>query len=158
MGDGRFKPGDGRIPFEERYERFAFPEPNSGCYIWMGALNWNGYGKMGIGYLSEGNQQMQYAHIVAYEYFVGPVPTGMILDHKCRMRCCVNPGHLEPVTYRENTMRGVGPTRVRVKAAKQTHCKRGHLLNGEIRNSDGARVCMACRAITIKARKAKHRE
>ena len=148
MGNsGSFKPGDGRISFEARYERLAFPEPNSGCFIWMGALNYNGYGKMGLGYSAEGNNRMQYAHIAAYEHFIGPVPKGLVLDHKCRMRCCVNPDHLEPVTYRENIMRGEGPARVKAYFAAMTHCKRGHPLSGEnlkIRCSDGARICRTC--------------
>jgi HNH endonuclease len=154
---GSFKPGDGRIPFAERYDRLAFPEPNSGCFIWMGALNYNGYGKMGIGHSSEGTLRMQYAYIVAYEHFVGPVPEGLVLDHKCRMKCCVNPDHLEPVTYAENTRRGNLAEVTRTRLAAQTHCKRGHLLSTDIRNSDGARICRACRAITVKAWKEKRR-
>lgn len=149
MGEGsvatRFKPGQ-RLTFEERYERLAFPEPNSGCYIWMGALNYNGYGKMGIGLASEGTHRMQYAHIVAYEHFVGPVPVGMELDHKCRMRCCVNPDHLEPVTHAENVRRGLAGEVTRTRMAAQTHCKRGHLLSGEnLRlRKDGVRLCITC--------------
>jgi hypothetical protein len=35
----------------------------------------------------------------------GPIPDGLQLDHLCRVRCCVNPNHLEPVTAKENTLR-----------------------------------------------------
>lgn len=138
---GSFKPGDGRIPFEDRYNKFAFPEPNSGCFIWMGNLDHNGYGKMGVGYKSDGNKRNTWAHIAAYEYFVGPVPEGLELDHKCRMPCCVNPEHLEPVTHAENVRRGLVPALNRARAIAQTTCRYGHLLRGEL----GKRVCPTCR-------------
>lgn len=51
------------------------------------------------------HQRIGFAHRVAYELSVGPVPDGMELDHLCGNRGCVNPGHLEPVTRRENVMR-----------------------------------------------------
>jgi len=153
----QFKPGQ-RLTFEERYERLAFPEPNSGCFIWMGALNWNGYGKMGIGLVSEGTHRMQYAHIVAYEHFVGRVPEGKVLDHKCRMRCCVNPDHLEPVTQIENIRRGTASEVTRARMAAITHCKRGHPLSGPNLNLyRGVRLCRACRAMYSKKQEAKRR-
>lgn len=53
-------------------------------------------------------QQPLYKHRAVYECVVGPVPDGMILDHRCRNRACCNPAHLEPVTVVENTKRGNG--------------------------------------------------
>lgn len=158
MNSGQFKPGDGRIPFEERYARLAFPEPNTGCFIWMGALNWNGYGKMRVGYASEGTHGMQYAHIVAYEHFVGPVPKGLVLDHKCRMRCCVNPDHLEPVTHIENVRRGTISESNKARGLARTNCKRGHPLSGPNLNLyRGVRLCRICRAMNAKKQKEKNR-
>lgn len=159
MGEGsvatRFKIGDRRMSFAERYERLAFPEPNSGCFIWMGALNKDGYGVIGIGYESEKNKKNTLAHRVAYEHFVGPIPEGLQLDHLCRVRCCVNPAHLEPVTNAENLRRGMGPALTRARPPI-THCKHGHLLSGENLNLyRGVRVCRACRARY--ARKCKER-
>jgi len=66
---------------------------------------------------------MQYAHRFGYELLVGPIPTGLTLDHLCRVRTCVNPAHLEPVSIGENVLRG--DTRPAANL-KKTHCPRGH--------------------------------
>lgn len=74
---------------------------SEGCWYWIG--NWNsgnGYGKVWW----QGKAAM--AHRVIYELLIGPIPDGLVLDHKCRHRACCNPHHLEPVTVKENTMRG----------------------------------------------------
>lgn len=79
-----------------------------------------------------------YAHRIAYELVVGPIPEGLTLDHLCRVRRCVNPEHLEPVTMGENLRRGMSPAMI----SKRTGiCKRGHSLadayrrwNGEVTN------------------------
>lgn len=105
------------LSVEQRFWRFVSPEPMSGCYLWMGADNQVGYGQMTI------NGRRVLAHRLSYEMYKGPIPDGLELDHKCRVRCCVNPDHLEPVTRRENVMRGQSPTRFN---AEKTHCKRGH--------------------------------
>jgi hypothetical protein len=139
--------GSARIPFQDRYDHFTIPEPNSGCYIWMGNLSWNGYGSIKVGYKSEGNRKTEWAHRAAYEYFVGPIPKGMDLDHKCRVRCCVNPAHLEPVTRSENNKRGLLPSIIRARAASKTHCKRGHPLSGDnlYIGTGNRRVCRTCK-------------
>lgn len=74
--------------------------PIGECWIWVARLNRNGYGRLH----HEGFEKM--AHRVCYETFVGPIPEGLLLDHRCRNRCCVNPAHLEPVTHQVNTLRG----------------------------------------------------
>jgi len=107
--------------------------PFSGCWVWMGTVANNGYGKIG----------KSVAHRIFYEQEFGPVPEGLQLDHLCRNRLCVNPAHLEPVTQRENIMRGTSPTAVN---ARKTHCIRGHEYTTEntyIR-SNGYRMCRAC--------------
>lgn len=99
---------------------------------------------------------MGLAHRVAYEMLVGPIPEGKQLDHLCRQRTCWNPAHLEVVTGRENTLRGVG--RTAVNAAK-THCSRGHELAGDnLYVHDGQRKCRACKKETIKAWRAQAAE
>ena len=97
--------GPPRVSLDKRLDKFTIPEPNSGCLIWLGAVNNGGYGKIRIGFRGEGTYRIAYAHRVFYEYFVGPIPEGLDLDHKCRVRCCVNPAHLEPVTKKENVHR-----------------------------------------------------
>lgn len=63
------------------------------------------------------------AHRVAYELCIGPIPTGLTIDHLCRNTRCVNPKHLEAVTLRENILRGTGPT---AHNAAKSACRRGH--------------------------------
>lgn len=147
--------GSRPIPFLTRFEHFTMPEPNSGCLFWMGWVSKNGYGKIKIGSKREGTRRTAWAHRAAYEFFCGPIPTGFDLDHKCRVRCCVNPAHLEPVTRRENVRRGVGPQVISSLKAAQTHCKRGHLLSGEnmLLNSEGKRACRACRQMLAERRR-----
>jgi len=72
------------------------------CWFWTGYINSKGYGRA---YL-KGDKHIG-AYRVAYEYVKGKVPKGLVLDHLCRVPSCVNPDHLEPVTYRENTTRGL---------------------------------------------------
>ncbi len=87
--------------------------------------------------------KMLYAHRVSYELFVDAIPDGLTLDHLCRVRHCVNPSHLEPVTMRENLMRG--DTAAAKNAAKES-CPQGHPYSGDnLRiTPKGYRVCRTC--------------
>lgn len=73
------------------------------CWIWAGVLNENGYGSCPAKWSERGTSR---AHIVFYERQNGPVPNGLDLDHRCRVRNCVNPDHMEPVTRAINIQRG----------------------------------------------------
>jgi hypothetical protein len=86
-------------PYEDRFRERMQPT-STGCILWTGHLNWNGYGRVTY------KGRLAGAHRVAYEIFKGPIPDGLQLDHLCRVRNCVNPEHLEPVTPSENTLRG----------------------------------------------------
>lgn len=89
------------------------------------------------------NKRGQQAHRVAYELFVAEIPEGFDLDHLCRNRGCVNPDHLEPVTRRENLLRG---ETIPARNARITHCPQGHPYDAEntrIRPC-GRRRCAAC--------------
>lgn len=130
----------------ERFEAKYIPIPHCGCWAWTGFVKPNGYGQIGLGKRGMG---IAHAHRVAYELYVGPIPTGMTLDHLCRVRCCVNPDHLEPVTNAENIRRGdSGKATGRQQRAK-THCLRGHEYTPEntIWDRRGNRCCRACRPI-----------
>lgn len=97
--------------FWERIER------TDSCWLWRGSITGSGYGSFRLG------GRAQAAHRIAYELMIGPIPEGLTLDHLCRVRNCVNPAHLEPVTSTENILRGEGPTALN---ARKTHCPQGH--------------------------------
>ena len=87
---------------EQRFFAHISPEPNSGCWLWDGATTHDGYALLTI------DHRQVYVHRWAYERFVAKIPRGTDSDHLCRVRSCVNPAHIEPVTRRENLRRGVG--------------------------------------------------
>lgn len=116
----------------------ASPCPNTGCWLWTEALNRKGYG------VTTHNGIVRGAHRVLWEIVNGPVPDGMQPDHKCRVRCCINPDHLEVVTPRENVMRGESFMSARARA---THCARGHpfdATNTYIPPGRHRRICRTC--------------
>lgn len=117
-------------------------EKGSGCWIWKGASDALGYGRIVIA-----PNTWQVAHRVSYRLVKGEIPEGLQLDHLCRNPSCVNPDHLEPVTCRENLLRGEGVT---AKRAQQTHCNQGHEYTSENTvvlpgGRRGRRTCLTCR-------------
>lgn len=106
-------------PVAERF--WAKVDKTEGCWIWTAARS-KGYGRITIA------GRGMYAHRYAYEQLVGPIPGRLELDHRCRVPACVNPAHLEPVTHRENVLRGESPAALH---AAKTHCPRGHELTIE---------------------------
>lgn len=108
------------------------------CWEWTGWRDSDGYGKFGGRRLLTNR-----AHRLAYELVVGPIPDDLPLDHLCRNPGCVNPAHLEPVTHRENILRGVGRT---AQNARKTHCAKGHPYDevNTIWRKSGGRRCRQC--------------
>lgn len=143
---------DERLP--KRFWDKCIPEPNSGCWLWTGADTPKGYGSF---YL---NSKLRRVHRVAYEILVGPIPGGLQLDHLCRVRCCCNPAHLEPVTNRENAIRGdAGRAGGAVMAARflaLTHCRLGHPLDGAS-GERRSRYCKACNRLGCLERRSRLR-
>jgi hypothetical protein len=90
------------------------------CWIWQGAPKQEGYGD----FYYRGKHE--YAHRLSYQWSVKPIPDGLHIDHLCRVRICVNPAHLEPVTVLENLMRGVGPRLTVERGRALKKCKNGH--------------------------------
>ena len=73
-----------------------------GCWLWQGARTKAGYGMIGDGL---GPTSTIYTHILAYTYYIGPVPKGYVLDHFKCIRQCANPLHVRPLTTVQNVMR-----------------------------------------------------
>ena len=114
-------------------------EETDTCWLWTGTILQGGYGQC-----RPGPGLKKYAHRVSYEWIVGPIPDGLELDHLCRVRRCVNPAHLEPVTHRENMRRGKGFGSAN---ARKTHCIRGHEFTPENtlpNHGPHARKCRTC--------------
>lgn len=130
----------------ERF-RTKFTVGPGGCWLWGAAMIKGGYAVFGAPRTEQSGPRKVLAHRYAYEVLIGPIPTGLSLDHLCRTRHCVNPGHLEPVTRGENVLRGIGPCAVN---ARKVSCKRGHPLdsaNTYVIPSTGYRACRTCRVI-----------
>lgn len=111
---------------------------SDGCWEWLASRDPNGYGHFNVK-----PRVPALAHRLAFEFLRGPIPKGLQIDHLCRVRHCVNPFHLEPVTRRENILRGESPA---ADHARKTHCPKGHPYDeaNTYRTNSGGRLCRAC--------------
>lgn len=107
------------------------------CWLWTASLNDSGYGQFAV------DGRPLRAHRVAYELMIAPIPDGLQLDHLCRVRACVNPWHLEPVTNEVNTERGEFRS---TRPLTKTHCRHGHEFTDDNTRIDpqGYRRCRTC--------------
>jgi hypothetical protein len=135
------------IPLLTRFEMQHIPEPNSGCWLWLGATSPSGYGNI----YAFGSSLR--AHRASWVIFRGAIPAGMHVLHKCDTPSCVNPDHLFLGSHADNMAdkvrkgRGVPPP-----VGRKTHCIRGHELIGpNVRLSTDRRVCRACALIRNRA-------
>ena len=126
------------IPSEERF--WAKVNKTETCWLWTGARS-RGYGSFPMDGLGG-------AHRWAYLHLVGPIPEGLELDHLCRVRHCVRPDHLEPVTHAENMRRGVWNNRLK------THCVHGHPFD-EANTTwwKNKRSCRTCHRVLMRAKR-----
>jgi hypothetical protein len=127
-------------------ERFISKiEKTDDCWNWKGVKKDGSYGS----FFYKGKDVP--AHRFSYEFFTKrTIGFGLVIDHLCRNTKCVNPKHLEPVTNRENVLRGIAPA---AKHAAKTHCEHGHILvgkNNKVRSRKGRawRVCRTCKNLT----------
>lgn len=141
MNRGQFRKGPS-------LEDLISPEPNTGCWLWLGRLTPSGYAHHG---------KATRVHKLLYEQLNGPVPDGMELDHICRLRCCVNPRHLEAVTHTENVRRGRSGVVLAAVNSSKTHCPAGHpydeanTMYRKAKSPSGiGRVCRECKRLKRK--------
>jgi len=113
-----------------------------GCWLFTGFRNANGYAQVTTGSLIDGTYRSgRLAHRVVFEALRGPIPAGLVLDHLCRNRACVNPEHLEPVSARVNFLRGRSPSAVTYLT---NVCQRGHRMADAYVYLSGQRSCREC--------------
>ena len=117
-------------------EPATIPEPNTGCLLWLGWLNKDGYGMV----RPPGTRQAMLAHRWTWIETFGPIPEGLTVDHRCRMRSCVEVRHLQLVTAVENT---------HLVAVRRSACPR---CGGEWSRNSRQRICPACQARYFQAK------
>lgn len=114
------------------------------CWLWTGAIHKN----TGYGICAPAKDRTMGVHVLAWELCVGDVFPGLSIDHLCRIKSCVNPRHLEPVTQAENVRRGTAGEASTARSKAQTRCKRGHEFteaNTYMKTAGHAqRSCRAC--------------
>lgn len=133
-----------------RFEQYVLPEPNSGCWLWTGALSAGKYGSFFF------NGRMMKAHRFAYYLHVGFIPERMDLDHLCRTPLCCNPVHLEPVTRSENLRRSP----LMDRNSHKTRCPQGHAYEAENLKltKRGHRLCRECQREATREWRARNAE
>jgi hypothetical protein len=124
------------IPIERRITSKI--EVDESCWNWLGFHDRDGYGRFSLD-----PKTQRGAHRVVYELVRGPIPEGMVIDHLCRNRGCVNPDHMEVVTPVVNSNRQESHN------ALKTHCPQGHEYSeGNTIKQQGKygtqRVCREC--------------
>lgn len=141
--------GKSRPPIDRLMEKVH--EVESGCWEWTHYIEKSGYAKLWV------DRRAVMAHRFSYEFHIGPIPEGLELDHLCRVRHCVNPWHLEPVTTAENVRRMV-EHRTPYQHSRDA-CPNGHPYDAEntITTRTG-RACATCKRDANRAYYERNRE
>jgi len=132
-------------PSEFRRLANQIEEQPGGCWLWTGSAGVSGYGRICL------RGSLWQVHRIIYELFVGPVPEGLVLHHRCRNKRCCNPAHLKAVTQAENiALDALANAETKPKCLK-TWCRNGHELSEDnvrwrTRRGKRMRVCLACEA------------
>lgn len=134
-------------------DRFLITET---CWLWVDSKDMDGYGRFWF------EKKWYRAHRLVFKLVRGyELPSDLEPDHLCRVRHCVNPSHIEPVTVKVNLLRG--DTAAAHNAAK-THCLRGHPFTEEntlikkLQNGGSGRSCRTCHRMRMQLDRDNHTE
>lgn len=134
-----------RTAIERLWSRIRYDQV-TGCWINTGSDNGRGYCQIRI----DGRKVP--AHRFSFETYREPIPPELETDHLCRVRRCMNPWHMEPVTHRINVLRSDG---IAAREARKTHCLRGHeFTSSNIRFEGRKRKCRTCERLRAQERRA----
>jgi hypothetical protein len=137
-------------PLSERLWPKVEPEPNTGCWLWMGGANNKGYGMLH----DEAGKHML-SHRASYMLTNGPIPQGMHVLHRCDTPLCCNPAHLFLGTHTDNMRDAASKGRIRGPWSTKdpTRCKHGHLYDTTYPNGHPrCKTCMRAAAARYEAR------
>jgi hypothetical protein len=137
----RKKTGPKPRPVIDRFWAEVSPEPNTGCWLWLGRVSRGGYGELRVGSRTDNNRTAAYAHRLSYSMFKGDIPQGMLVCHSCDVRLCVNPEHLFVGTQTDNMRDASQKGRVKGPPQKDI-CPRGHSYTVA---PGGYKTCLPCR-------------
>lgn len=147
MGRRGAKPRPASERFHSKYE----VDPTTGCWNWTAARGDHGYGTIGET-VAPMKSKTLLAHRLSFEMHKGPIPEGLVVDHMCNNRACVNPNHLQAITHWENINRSPSPE---IQRRLANRCIRGHDLTDQanvyIRLDTGRRQCKPCERIRAEA-------
>lgn len=135
--------GDNRLNENFWAKVEVFPE--TGCWEWTGSTSPKGYGQLTL------NGRAWQAHRLAFTKLVRPIPVGLVVDHLCENRCCVNPNHFDIVTIQHNNFVGWGESAMQIRFP---YCKEGHPFDA---SNSGGRFCTQCRNHRNKLQQRKRR-
>ena len=125
----------------EKLDKWAMPEPNTGCWLWSGSISYRGYG------LVTQDEKTRLAHRASYELHKGPIADGLFVCHKCDVPSCINPDHLFVGSQTDNM---ADARRKGRKYVLRTQCRRGHAMtagNIYVNPASGARYCRICQMV-----------
>ena len=110
----------------------ALVDRSGDCHLWTGYIyRPTGYGTVNF------NGRPHRVHRLFYEWYVGPIPEGLTIDHLCNVRNCVNPDHLDVCSSEENCRRA---------GQRRDFCRNGHptaLYRRKV-STTGETYCIQC--------------
>jgi hypothetical protein len=147
-------PGPKRRPPIDRFMANVSPEPNTGCWLWLGYATSRGYARFNLG----GHQGRHVpAYRFSYEAFVGPIPAGMLACHKCDVPQCVNPDHIFIGTQTDN-MRDCAIKGRTAKGPRKKNCKCGRAFDRQATPTVKQQICSHCRRERVKRHYRRNRD